>query len=274
MATITEYEGIFTQVDADQNETRLYPIPKNGGIQIVDAVSTDGVAYTATVKGVEELTVGQKITIIPAVVSTSVNPTLNVNGLGAKYIRMPGTYNTTTCSSGPVASWLSAGKPVTVTWDGTQWETDIQRPAAQSMSGTVPVANGGTGATTGQAALSNLGIKYVTQSEYDALGTAVNSNGVLYIITDATAADARANLGVPTITALYNVSITLKSGKGTYSNSAITSSSIVFVQRRTGTAGDGTVNTYGTTVSNGSVTIVSDDTKSTTINLNILIITP
>lgn len=154
---VSEYEGIFTQVDENGNEVQLYPISKNGGIQIVKAESTDGVAYTATVKGVAGFVVGQKITIIPNKVSASLTPTLNVNGLGAKYIRMPGTYNTGTAANAPVATWLVANKPVTVTWDGTQWETDIQRPTASSLSGAVAIANGGTGATDASTARANLG---------------------------------------------------------------------------------------------------------------------
>lgn len=188
MSTL-EYEGIFTHVDDAGNTTRLFPKTKNGGIPIVPAASEDGVAYTATVDTVTELVVGQKITIIPAVVSASMTPTLNVNGLGAKYIRMPGTYNTATAHNGVITTWLSAGKPVTVTWEGTFWETDIQRPNALSITGSVPVANGGTGATTAEAARTNLGIDTivmpVTQEEYDALGDAVNTDGIVYLITDS-----------------------------------------------------------------------------------------
>lgn len=132
----------------------------NGGIPIVTTAGT-GTAYTATVDGVTALTVGMKITIIPHVVSTTVTPTLNVNSLGAKYIRMAGTYNTTACANGPVESWLSAGKPVTVTWDGGIWETDIQRPTAASISGAVAIANGGTGATDAATAVGNLGLSNV-----------------------------------------------------------------------------------------------------------------
>lgn len=118
----------------------------NGGVPIVTTAG-DGTAYTATVDGVT-LTVGAKLTIIPHTVSTVTNPTLNVNGLGAKSIRMPVTYNTSATSVGATTSWLTANKPVTLEYDGNYWKTiSIPRPSAQYLYGTVPVANGGTGRT-------------------------------------------------------------------------------------------------------------------------------
>lgn len=149
----TSMSGIFTHIDENGNAYELYPrtkAPLVDGLNCFGPVTTagDGAAYTATVDGVTELVVGMRITIVPHVVSTTLTPTLNINGLGAKYIRMAGTYNTATNVNPVIESWLSAGKPVTVTWDGTQWETDIQRPNAQSLSGIVPVASGGTGVAT------------------------------------------------------------------------------------------------------------------------------
>lgn len=214
MATY-EYEGTFTQVDGSGNKTKLYPNVKtdttlsvsgkaadaaavgeaienaisgvDAGIPIVTTAGS-GSAYTATVDGVTALTVGMKITIIPHVVSTSTTPTLNINDLGAKYIRMSSSSNTGAASNGVTAAWLTASKPVTVTWDGTVWKTDIQRPAASSLDGTVAIAKGGTGASTLEGAKENLGIGTkvvaVTQSEYTALGDTVNTDGNIYAVTD------------------------------------------------------------------------------------------
>lgn len=74
------------------------------------------------------------------------------------------------------------------------------------------------------------------------------------------------------ITALYNVNVTFSSGKVVYSHSAIKSTSICFVQRRSGTAGAATTCMFATTSNNGSVTIVIDNTSVATANLNILIL--
>lgn len=131
----------------------------NGGIPIVTATSTDGVSYTATVDGITALTSGMKITIIPDINSTNVNVKLNVNGLGDKYLRMPVAYNSAASSAGALASWIGKNKPLTLEYDGTYWKTiSMSRPSALYLYGTVPVASGGTGATTAEEALTNLGL--------------------------------------------------------------------------------------------------------------------
>lgn len=127
------------------------------GLQVVTTAGT-GSAYTATVSGIDSLTVGASFIMIPNVVSTSVSPTLNVNGLGAKTIRLPISTNTSTTVAASDASWLAAGKPIQVTYNGTYWVADLTRPYATDLYGTVPVTNGGTGATTAEQARINLGI--------------------------------------------------------------------------------------------------------------------
>lgn len=149
-----------------------------GGMPIVTASSSDGITYTATVDGMTSLTVGAKITIIPNTNSTNVSPTLNVNSLGAKYIRMPITYNTTATSTGALATWLVKSKPVVVEYDGTYWKTiSMPRPSAQYLYGTVPIANGGTGATNAADAITNLGAVDKT-SEQEVTGIKNFSNGI------------------------------------------------------------------------------------------------
>lgn len=131
----------------------------NGGIPIVTASSSDGITYTATVDGMTSLTNGAKITIVPSANSTSTTPTLNVNSLGAKYIRMPITYNTSASSVGVTTTWLTKDKPIVVEYDGTYWKTiSMPRPSAQYLYGTVPIENGGTGATNSSGVLTNLGL--------------------------------------------------------------------------------------------------------------------
>lgn len=119
-----------------------------GGIPIVETSGT-GDAYTATVPNVLSFRRGMKVTIIPHVTSTTTSPTLNVNSLGAKSIRMPITYNSSATSVGSVASWIVKNIPITVEYDGTYWKTiSCPRPSAQYLYGTVPVSNGGTGLTS------------------------------------------------------------------------------------------------------------------------------
>lgn len=120
----------------------------NGGIPIV-TTSGNSSAYTATVDGISTLTAGMKVTIIPHVTSTTTSPTLNVNSLGVKSIRMPITYNSSATSVGAVTTWIVKNVPITVEYDGTYWKTiSCPRPSAQHLYGTVPVSNGGTGLTS------------------------------------------------------------------------------------------------------------------------------
>ena len=129
-----------------------------GGTSIVTTAGT-GSAYTVAVDGITSLVVGAKITIIPHTNSTAYAPTLNVNNLGAKAIRMPVTYNTSATSNGVLENWIVANKPITVQYNGSYWLTvDLPRPSAQYLYGTVPIASGGTGATTATDALTNLGL--------------------------------------------------------------------------------------------------------------------
>ena len=96
--------------------------------------------------------------MVPHVTSTTMAPTLNVNSLGAKSIRMRLTSSTTATIRLTSASFLTANKPVNVTYDGTYWVIDdFAQPDVNSLYGTVPISKGGTGATTAAKALENLG---------------------------------------------------------------------------------------------------------------------
>ena len=116
-----------------------------------------GAAYTATVDGITALTTGVAFLMIPHTVSTVVNPTLNVNGLGAKNIRRRVSNSTVTTVAASTANWLGANKPVRVIYDGTYWIAEFDRPNATDLYGTVAIANGGTGASSAASALTNLG---------------------------------------------------------------------------------------------------------------------
>jgi len=155
-----------------------------GTLKVSDEIVTTagtGSAYTATVKGIKSLTAGVNFIMIPHVVSASTAPTLNVNGLGAKTIRQPLTTNTSATTTGASNTWLAVNKPVRVMYDGTYWKTvEIPRPSATGLYGTVPIKSGGTGATTEDAACTNLGaVRYVAQT-----------------LTEEQKKQARANLGL------------------------------------------------------------------------------
>lgn len=129
-------------------DTRLAPIVTSG----------DGEAYTVTVDGIDELTAGASFIMTPHTVSTTTMPTLNVNNLGAKYIRRRLSSTTGTTVVGSTASWITANKPIPVVYDGTYWIVDLVRPSASDIYGVLPITSGGTGGTSAETALANLGL--------------------------------------------------------------------------------------------------------------------
>lgn len=129
---------------------------------IYTAESSDGIAYTVTIPGVTQLYAGLEITIKPGRISASTSPTLNVNELGAKGIRQPLSINNVATAPAVIATWLSPNCPIRLTYSGTQWKTEFGRPSGSNIYGSVPIASGGTGATTAEGALTNLGAASVT----------------------------------------------------------------------------------------------------------------
>lgn len=136
---------------------------------IYTAESTDGIAYTVTVPGMTELVHGMRIVISPSRNSASTAITLDVNGLGAKYVRLPLSFNNVAASMPRLATFYSAGKPLLLMYDASyahgMWKAvEKNRVSAQDLYGTVPIESGGTGATTAEDALETLGA--VSMIEY------------------------------------------------------------------------------------------------------------
>lgn len=121
-----------------------------------------GAAYTATVPGITSLTKGISFVIAVHTSSTTTTPTLNVNGLGAKGIRRRLSNLASSVQAGGSASWLFTGKPFRVLYDGSYWIVEgLTKPAAADLYGSLTVDQGGTGATTAAEARANLGVPTV-----------------------------------------------------------------------------------------------------------------
>lgn len=122
----------------------------------VTASSTNGIAYTATVNGIDSLYAGASFIMLPNRVSASQSVTLNVNNLGAKDLRRRVSSGSSSTASGYTNDWLAANKPVRVMYDGFYWIVDIIQAHASDLMGSVPITKGGTGATDGSTGLANL----------------------------------------------------------------------------------------------------------------------
>lgn len=152
------------------------------GSVVVDAVSSDGASYTATVEDLEELYNGLEITIIPNIASTTTAPTLNVNGLGAKPIRLSLSLNNSMLVQPKDNGYYAAGRPVKLMFDskylatGSWRVSNKQRPSAADLYGTTPIESGGTGADNAIEALKNL----IAENSGDTLPAAGNKGRVFF----------------------------------------------------------------------------------------------
>ena len=119
--------------------------------------STDGRTYTCTVPGITELTAGVSFIGIPSIESTNKTVSVNVNGLGKKLIRRRVSNRSGLSTIGGSNNWLTSGSPLEFIYNGTCWlVADMTEPHAEDLMGSVPIANGGTGASDGATGLANL----------------------------------------------------------------------------------------------------------------------
>ena len=150
-------------------KTKIVALIESKGLSgtIYTATSTDGVNYTATIPGITELYAGLKIHVKFSRSTASTMPKLNLNELGAKGIRQPLSMNNAGTAPGAMNTWISSACPLVLTYTGDQWKTDVIRPSASGLYGTVPLTSGGTGGTTAEAARANLGA--ASQADLEAL---------------------------------------------------------------------------------------------------------
>lgn len=131
----------YTQLPFQDEIMRNSKADLSAGVYTATASSTDGVAYSATVPGIDALTAGASFIMIPNKTSTSTAPTLNVNGLGAKSIRRRLNNIVTVTSQGYTKTWISVNKPFTVIYDGSYWIVEgMAQPVGADIYGTVPKA--------------------------------------------------------------------------------------------------------------------------------------
>ena len=131
---------------------QLFEVSKNiktAGVSVVEATSNDGVAYSATVPRVTELYAGLEVTIVPNMASASTAITLNINGLGAKFVRLPVSTNTAILAQPETEAYFAEGRPVRLMYDpkyagkGSWVAIGRQRQSGSDIYGTVPVQKGG-----------------------------------------------------------------------------------------------------------------------------------
>lgn len=118
---------------------------------VIPTVTTSGTgsAFTVTVSGITELTKGLLLTVIPHTNSTSMVPTLNLNGLGTKTIKRRSSHSNGSFADGNAGTWLTSGKPQLLQYDGTYWITvGNNKPYGDDLDGVVGTGNGGTGRTS------------------------------------------------------------------------------------------------------------------------------
>ncbi len=144
--------------------------------------------YAVTDSNITELYNGLEITIIPNENNATLSPRLKINDFEDKGIRLALSFNcaaTTTLKT----NFISAGRPITLKYhsalnlgiqgQGAWLFADRQKTSAQDLYGSVPIENGGTGASTVEEARANLGVQsQITSGTEEPTG---GSDGDVYI---------------------------------------------------------------------------------------------
>jgi hypothetical protein len=129
----------------------------NCGIPIIEATSSDGITYTATLEGLTVKT-GTKITIVPNMNTSKYTFELVLKLNGTSYSIMRRTSGMSDSMGFDTVVNFFANHPYTLTYYGSNFVLEGYDYAnASELNGTVAIRNGGTGATTVAEARTNLG---------------------------------------------------------------------------------------------------------------------
>lgn len=132
-----------------------------GGVPVVEISSEDGVNYTGFSDQISELVTGTAIIAIPDKTSTASECKLSINGSELLYCRMK-RWGASVGQYPYYPNWMSAGEPVILIYElrdsGTaSWKIiGVFRMDFASVSGTVRINQGGTGAASAEQARTNL----------------------------------------------------------------------------------------------------------------------
>lgn len=126
-----------------------------GGMEVYDEAARQfitgvvttgtGAAYAIDAKGIESLTIGMRINMVPHVNSSTTTPTLDVNGLGAKPIKQRVSSDANTIIPLVSTNVIIKDKPMVVIYDGANWIIETYVTDAESLYGVVPIDKGGLG---------------------------------------------------------------------------------------------------------------------------------
>lgn len=104
-----------------------------GGLNIIEAINNKHIygpvttagsstAYTANIPEITSLVKGALYIVIPHATSTTMSPTLNINNLGAKGIRLYADSSTSTINTPSASNFLSINIPIILIYDGTNFK--------------------------------------------------------------------------------------------------------------------------------------------------------
>lgn len=253
--TVVNEGTLINQALFDQMEqyVKEYDIP-------IHTTTGTGAAYAVSVPVWSNLTQteldGHILCIIPNVVSTTVSPTLNMNGLGAKPIYAPGGSSTSDRGNLPIASYLTANVPVYLIYNksGDCWITlnAATTPVATNTTvgtvkpdgKTITIASDGTLTSSAKDEIA-------AQHERDQLEFANaligNKSGTLVNVDDAWGVKAL-KVGVDGKAA--QVVTTGKNLLNNINKNPVTSNGITFELKN-----DGTLAVYGTATATASLRV-------------------